>query len=127
MALTLDLPPAHLAERPYQEIENVLTQLRRQVEARYNDKLAVLLLTVNKEDADGQPTQHRYVVKLSFVYRNYTETLLELNCRVGYGYPVEVHAFQKEVGRAGTKAELEKLLEKVFADPRTRNLILINY
>lgn len=127
MALTLDLPSAHLAERPYQEIENVLAQLRRQVESRYNDKLAVLLLTNSEEDADGQPTRHRYVVKLSFVYRNYSETLLELNCRVGHGYPVEVSAFRKVVGRAATKAELEKLLEQVFADPRTRNLILINY
>ncbi|RZJ95113.1 MAG: hypothetical protein EOO60_01365 [Hymenobacter sp.] len=127
MALTLDLPTSRQAERPYREIENVLAQLRTQVESRYNQKIAVLLLTTSKFDADELPISHKYEVKLSFIYRHYTETVMELNCRVGQGYPVEVCAFRGVVGQATTRAELEKLIELVFLDQRTRNIILLNY
>ena len=127
MALDLDLPTSRLTERPYREIENVLAQLRTQVESRYNQKIAVLLFTVNKLDANDLPTLHKYEVKLSFVYRNYAETIMELTCQVGQGYPVEVCAFREVVGQANNRAELEKLLEQVFLKPRTRNIILLNY
>lgn len=127
MALTLDLPTSRLVERPYREIENVLAQMRIQVESRYNQKIAVLLLTVNETDAHEQLTLHRYVVKLSFVYRNYEKTIMELDCNVGHGYPVAIRAHQKEFGQASNKVELEKLIELVFSDFRTRNIIMINY
>jgi hypothetical protein len=127
MALDLDLPTTRSVEKPYREIENVLTQVRAQVEARYNQKIAVLLLTVTEADAQNRPTLHRYTVKLSFVYRNYTESIMELDCTVGEGYPVAVRSFNQQVGTARSKAELEELVARVFADPRTRNTILINY
>ena len=127
MALELDLPTSRSSEKPYREIENVLTQMRSQVESRYNQKIAVLLITVQQDDSNNRPVQHRYAVKLSFVYRNYTADLLEVDCAVGRGFPVEVSAFHKSVGRAADKAELETLIEQVFLDVRTRNLILTHY
>ncbi|GAB3307850.1 hypothetical protein [Hymenobacter tenuis] len=127
MALELDLPTSRSDEKRYWEIENVLKQMRLQVESRYSQRIAVLLITIHQDDSGQQTVQHRYAVKLSFVYRNYTADLMELDCSVERGFPVKVNVFNEPFGVAEDKYELEKLIEKVFLDIRTRNIILINY
>jgi hypothetical protein len=125
MPLNLDLP-LRPVENIYREIEIVLAQMRDQVEARYSQRIVVLLLTVDEADADDLPLVHRYSVKLDFVRSKVVQSIMEIDCDVSTGYPVKVKSEGHNVS-AADRAALEKAITDVFSAPLTRQHILTYY
>ena len=95
---TLDLPdptesvnPDYVAQN---EVEEVLAQVKTQVDTRYNDNIVVLNTKTSRFD-DHQETVLNYAVYLSFAGKNYySDRLMELVSKnPGGGLPVEITAF----------------------------------
>ena len=131
MTLKLDLPDINNSASHANELENVLISLRNQIEGKYDNYIKVPITTSFSQNSNGENLLV-YAVYLSFVGKsNFSYRLIELICQnPDGGLPVDVYAFNgppEEMGTAQSTDELNKIIEDVFANSRTRNIILNNY
>ena len=131
MQLKLNLPKINELESNRNELEEVLISLRDQVEDTYDGKISVVV-TPSSTYNNKKEKVLSYALYLVFMGRNsFSYRLMEINCKnADGGLPIEVNAFvgpSKSFGEANTIDELNRKIENVFSDSRTREIILSNY
>lgn len=129
--MKIQLPKITEKSTSKNKIEETLLALKAQIEDTYNGKILMLIFTSTTYN-NNEENVLSYAVYLSFINRNkFSYRLFEINClNADGGMPVELLAFtgpSESFGIAKTKLELEKGIEKIFKDKRTKNIILSNY
>ena len=131
MPLKLNLPKINELESNRNELERVLISIRDQVEDTYDGKIGLIITPSSTYNNDKEKVLS-YALYLVFTGRNsFSYRLMEINCKnADGGLPVEIVAFtgpSKSFGEANTIDELNRKIEEVFVDDRTRKIILSNY
>jgi hypothetical protein len=124
------LPKLDDSEFYRSELENALIAVRDQIENIYNDKIKVIITTTSISNEEME-TVLSYGVYLSFPGKNnFSYRIMDFICkRPEGGLPVIVNAYSPSqyIGEMRTIDQLNQTIESVFADQRTRNIILSNY